>query len=123
MITGIKLISICVDDQARALEFYTKKLGFDLLDDQPMGEGERWIEVAPPGGNVILSLTKQGGPESKIGKAVQIELKCADVVATVKELKGRGVKITAEAEEAPWGGWAAQFVDEEGNEFVLGSAE
>jgi predicted enzyme related to lactoylglutathione lyase len=121
MITGIKLISINVDDQDRALEFYTQKLDFELLDDQPMGEGERWIEVAPPGGGVILALTKEGGAQSKIGKSVQIEFKCDDIQSTYEKLRSKGVNFTAELEEAPWGGWAAQFTDTEGNEYVLGS--
>lgn len=121
MITGLKLLSICVEDQERALEFYTKKLGFELRDDQPAGEDERWIEVAPPGGNVIIALTKQESPDDRVGKSVQIEFQCADVQATYDELVKRGVKFTAKPEEAPWGGWAAQFVDEEGNEFLLGN--
>jgi uncharacterized glyoxalase superfamily protein PhnB len=121
MITGIKLISINVDDQDRALEFYTRKLGFELLDDQPMGEGERWIEVAPPGRSVIFALTKESGAQSKIGKAVQIELKCDDIKSTYEQMKSRGINFTAELEAAPWGGEAAQFLDSEGNEYVLGS--
>lgn len=38
MITQIKIVSITVNDQQKALEFYTQKLGFKLETDQPMGD-------------------------------------------------------------------------------------
>lgn len=49
MIRGVKIVSIPVSDQDRALEFYTDKLGFKVATDQPMGDGKRWIEAHHPG--------------------------------------------------------------------------
>lgn len=43
----IRLNSVLVDDQARALDFYTEKLGFVKKTDMPMGE-HRWITVVSP---------------------------------------------------------------------------
>lgn len=43
----ITLMSIFVDDQDKALEFYTEKLGFTVVHDVPLGE-YRWITVASP---------------------------------------------------------------------------
>ena len=37
-------------DQDEAIAFYRDVLGFSLAADVPFGEGERWVEVAPPGG-------------------------------------------------------------------------
>ena len=45
MITHLKFMSIPVQDQERALKFYTEKFGFRIATDQPMGPGERWIEL------------------------------------------------------------------------------
>ena len=45
MITHVKFVGIPVRDQQRALEFYTEKLGFAIATDQPMGPGQRWIEL------------------------------------------------------------------------------
>lgn len=39
--------SVCVDDQAKALAFYTEKLGFTVKNDIPMGEF-RWITLVSP---------------------------------------------------------------------------
>ena len=46
----MKIIITCVlvDDQAKALEFYTEKLGFELKHDVPMGQ-TRWLTVTTPG--------------------------------------------------------------------------
>jgi len=58
MLTRIGTITIQVSDQDKALEFYTKKLGFEKRMDQPMGPGQRWIEVAPPGAQTRILLYK-----------------------------------------------------------------
>ncbi len=43
MIKQIKFVSIPVADQNRALDFYTEKLGFTIITDQPFDEKQRWI--------------------------------------------------------------------------------
>jgi catechol 2,3-dioxygenase-like lactoylglutathione lyase family enzyme len=47
MIKRIKTVGLYVEDQDRALAFYTEKLGFEVYADQPMGPKARWIEVGP----------------------------------------------------------------------------
>lgn len=52
----IYITSVFVDDQARALDFYTNKLGFEVKHDVPMGE-HRWLTVVSkeqPGGTELL---------------------------------------------------------------------
>ncbi len=46
-ITGIRTVSIPVDDQDGALGFYVDTLGFTTLRDNPAPHGRRWIELAP----------------------------------------------------------------------------
>jgi len=48
MFTKIGTIGVGVSDQDKALDFYVNTLGFEKIDDQPMSETERWLEVAPP---------------------------------------------------------------------------
>ena len=54
MIRGIKIVSIPVSDQDRALKFYTEKMGFKVATDQAFGPGQRWIELLIPGSDVNL---------------------------------------------------------------------
>ena len=63
-------IAIVVDDYDKAIAFYTKKLGFQLLEDTMMSETKRWVRVAPQGAKECgLLLAKAVGEEqiSRIG--------------------------------------------------------
>jgi len=51
----IRVLSIPVLDQQKALDFYTEKLGFLKKKDQPISETSRWLTVVPP--------EEQDGPE------------------------------------------------------------
>jgi catechol 2,3-dioxygenase-like lactoylglutathione lyase family enzyme len=62
----IKLVSIFVDDQDKALRFYTDVLGFVKKSDFPAG-GARWITVVSPEGSNDLELVLEpnGHPAAK----------------------------------------------------------
>ncbi len=62
----IKLVSIPVDDQAKALEFYTEKFGFEKRADVSQGD-YRWLTVTAPEGSpdVELVLEPNVNPASK----------------------------------------------------------
>lgn len=122
MITHIKLVGVYVKDQEQALDFYANKLGFEVLANEPYGDDARWIEVAPKGAQTRLALSKPpAGMEGRAPAFSQIIFTCENVRATYEELRGRGVTFTQEPDEQPWGVYA-QFVDPEGNQFVLASA-
>ena len=120
MITHIKFASIAVKDQDRALAFYTAKLGFETVTDQPFGEGQRWIVLQPPGGQTKVVLFTLPGEEHLIGTRSNIVFTCDDVRQTYEELKGRGVEFIDPPTEQPWGIYST-FVDPDGNKFVLSS--
>jgi catechol 2,3-dioxygenase-like lactoylglutathione lyase family enzyme len=59
----IHVTSVFVDDQERALRFYTDVLGFELRNDVPVGNGDRWLTVGAPGqGDVELLLEPASHP-------------------------------------------------------------
>lgn len=119
-IKRVKLVGVCVRDQAAALAFFKEKLGFEVRVNEPMGPDSRWIEVAPPGAETGLALWTPPGLESRIGAFSQVVFRCVDVPSTYQELKERGVKFREEP-KAQQGGVMAQFVDVDGNVFVLTS--
>jgi catechol 2,3-dioxygenase-like lactoylglutathione lyase family enzyme len=63
----IKLTSVMVDEQHKALKFYTEILGFVKQKDIPMGEA-RWLTVVSPEGpeDIELLLEPMGFPPAKI---------------------------------------------------------
>jgi catechol 2,3-dioxygenase-like lactoylglutathione lyase family enzyme len=119
MIRGIKLASIPVRDQDASLKFYTEKLGFRVLTDQPFGE-KRWIELGIPGAESRLALFTPEGHEDRIGGFQPMTFWCDDVLATYKTLKSRGVEFAKDPQEEQWGTFAI-FKDSDGNQFVLSS--
>jgi catechol 2,3-dioxygenase-like lactoylglutathione lyase family enzyme len=62
----ITTTSVFVDDQQKALEFYTEKLGFQLKNDVPVGD-DRWLTVVSPSApdGVELLLEPSGHPAVK----------------------------------------------------------
>ncbi|WP_373522892.1 VOC family protein [Aquiflexum sp.] len=64
----ISRISLVVRDYDEAIEFYTQKLQFGLLEDTPMSETKRWVRIVPPGhqeGNCEILLAKAVGEEQE----------------------------------------------------------
>jgi predicted enzyme related to lactoylglutathione lyase len=112
----IGIVTIYVNDQDRAKEFYTKKLGWHVVDDSPMGENMRWLSVAPHGAQTAAVLAKGFGdwtPE-KVGTSTGIVLEVEDIFEDVDLLKRKGVEFTTEPSVEFFGGWA-MLKDSEGN--------
>ncbi len=118
MITRVRTVTVPVRDQARAKEFYADKLGFQVHRDEPTGMTQNWLEVSPPGAETRLVLFTPPGTENRIGTFQGLVFHCDDVEKTARELAERGVEISAQPKEEPWGKWA-QFKDPDGNEFGL----
>jgi catechol 2,3-dioxygenase-like lactoylglutathione lyase family enzyme len=48
-VAGIALVALVVRDYDEAIRFYVDAVGFSLVEDVPLGEGKRWVVVAPAG--------------------------------------------------------------------------
>jgi predicted enzyme related to lactoylglutathione lyase len=118
MIRAIKFVSIPVRDQERALSFYTEKLGFQILTDQPLDAKQRWIELRIPGSETKVVLFTPPGHEDRIGTFSNVTFMTDDIDRTHQELTARGVEFTAPPTKQPWGQFA-KFQDVDGNQFVL----
>ena len=113
-ITDVMNIGVPVTDQDRALAFYTEKLGFETRRDVPLPQfGGRWIEVAPAGATITLSLVpaREGVPA---GIETGIRLAARDAAAVHTALQDRGVEV---GELLRWPGVPAMFAfhDDDGN--------
>jgi len=60
-ISNIGVAMFTIADQDAAIAFYTQTLGWEKRADVPMGEGNRWVEVAPPGSTARLALNPPMG--------------------------------------------------------------
>ena len=100
----IKLTSIMVDDQDKALKFYTEVLGFQKKSDFPAG-GYKWLTVISPEGpaDVELSLEPNANPAGRAFQEAMFAQKIPvaafevdDINAEYARLKSLGVVFTME---------------------------
>jgi len=105
----INLASVLVDDQDKALRFYTEILGFVKKTEVPLGEA-RWLTVVSPDDpdGVELVLEPDGHPAAKPFKRALVEdgipytsFQVDDVKPEYERLRALGVRFTQEPVEMP----------------------
>ncbi|WP_446215837.1 VOC family protein [Micromonospora sp. IBHARD004] len=117
-VTHVQLVSVPVSDQDRARDFYVDTLGFDLVRDNPMGPGGRWVQVAPKGAATALTLVTWF-PTMPPGSLKGLVLETDDLDGDVAALRARGVAFAdGGIQTAPWGRYVT-FDDPDGNGIVL----
>ena len=116
MLTGLTITQIYVPDQDQALDFYVGKLGFEVTNDMEFGP-MRWLTIALPGQPDRAVLLEQAGPPSMSDEtAAQVReliakgaagghlfFRTDDAFKTHAELKAKGVEITEEPVDQPYG--------------------
>ena len=119
MIQKLQSIDVQVKDQNAALDYYTKKVGFEKRTDIPAPPGgQRWVTVAPKGQDLEISLVQMSAQSqsrpSRVGTFITTDCK-----KDFDELKSRGVKLNEpKPAEYPFG-IVASFTDPDGNSFTL----
>lgn len=118
---SIAHIALVVGDYDEAIEFYTGKLNFTLVEDSPQSETKRWVLVAPPGAEeCCLLLAKGVGEEqrSRIGNQtggrVFLFLKTDDFWRDYENMRRKGVTFVREPKTEDYG-TVAVFADLYGN--------
>jgi catechol 2,3-dioxygenase-like lactoylglutathione lyase family enzyme len=120
MIKMVKLVGIYVKDQDRSIDFYCRKLGFELATDVAMGEGQRWIELRIPGADTRVVLFTPPDQEDRSGTFGNVVFGTDNVEKTYQELRERGVEFAQPPKTQSWG-TSAILKDPDGNSFVLSS--
>jgi catechol 2,3-dioxygenase-like lactoylglutathione lyase family enzyme len=90
-ITRVGRVIIPVADQDAALAFFTGALGFEVRIDGTFGDGQRWIEVAPPGAETSIALVPQG-----MSAGIEVSLVSGDIAADHEALRAQGIESDAE---------------------------
>lgn len=115
-------IALVVKDYDEAIEFYTKKLNFELLEDiyQPE-QDKRWVIVAPPNSNgTTILLARASKPEqeefigNQTGGRVFLFLNSDDFWRDYNEMTSKGIEFTRKPKNTDYG-TVAVFKDLYGN--------
>ncbi len=118
------LVTLVVRDYDEAIAFYVGALGFELREDNPQGEGKRWVVVVPPGGETGLLLARADGPEQEArvgdqaGGRVGLFLNTDDFARDHERMSAAGVDFVESPRHEPFG-TVAVFRDLYGNRWDL----
>lgn len=115
-------IALVVREYDEALDFFVKKLGFELIEDTYQPEQDkRWVVVAPPGGSgTTLLLARASNPEQEpfigrqTGGRVFLFLNTDDFWRDYNAMRAKGVTFVREPKQADYG-MVAVFEDLYGN--------
>jgi len=118
-ITQLGRVLVPVNDQDDGIAFYTEQLGFSLAADIAFGEGDRWVEVAPPGGGAAIALVPPRGSYQP-GLQTGIALSSSDTRADHAEMGANGIDV----DEQLMGGAGGvpllfMFRDHDGNQLMV----
>jgi len=118
-------VALVVRDYDEALEFFTRALGFRVIEDTALGNGKRWVLVGPPnsqGTSLLLAQASTPEQASRIGNQtggrVFLFLHTNDFWRDYREMKARNVKFREEPREEAYG-TVAVFEDLYGNKWDL----
>ena len=121
----ISAISLVIPDYDAAIDFYVKKLGFDLIEDTKLSEEKRWVLVAPRGSSETrLLLAKADGDEQtaaigfQAGGRVFLFLNTDDFDRDHATMSENGVTFLETPRTEPYGK-VAVFQDPFGNKWDL----
>ncbi|HVZ55848.1 MAG TPA: VOC family protein [Chitinophagaceae bacterium] len=121
----LALVAVVVNDYEEAIQFYTQKLRFTLVEDTPVSAFKRWVVVSPPGaGNCRLLLAKaadavqQSRVGNQTGGRVFLFLHTDDFWRDYHRMVCDGIRFVREPAREPYG-TVAVFEDLYGNRWDL----
>lgn len=117
----IAQIALVVRDYDEAIDFYTRKLSFRLIEDTPLSETKRWVVISPPGSggcNLLLAKAASDEQASRIGNQtggrVFLFLHTDDFWRDHQAMTAQGITFVRAPSEEPYG-TVAVFKDLYGN--------
>ena len=122
MINKIGKITISVNNQEEAKEFWTKKMNFVVKLEQPMGPNMKWLEVGPSEDSFTTfviyekNLMLAQNPQANVGHP-NIILSTDDIESTYNEMKTNEVEV-GEIMKMPYGSMF-KFKDMDGNDYLV----
>ena len=114
-------LALVVNDYDEAIQFYTQKLHFTLIEDTVLSETKRWVLIAPPGSTGCRLLLAKASTEeqrnrvgNQTGGRVFLFLHTDDIHRDYKNMIGQEIEFVREPSAEPYG-TVAVFKDLYGN--------
>jgi catechol 2,3-dioxygenase-like lactoylglutathione lyase family enzyme len=123
-VARIGSVTLVVRDYDEAIRFYVGALGFSLVEDTDLGDGKRWVLVAPVDGETTLLLAEASGADQlarvgdQTGGRVALFLETDDFARDHARMRTAGVRFLEEPRHEAYG-TVAVFEDLYGNRWDL----
>lgn len=121
----LALVTLVVTEYDEAIRWYRDALGFELVEDTPLGPGKRWVVVGPAGGDGARLLLAQASDEDQkarigdqTGGRVAFFLETDDFARDHARMLAAGVRFAEAPRHEPYG-TVAVFGDLYGNKWDL----
>ena len=125
MTQRIAALALLVRDYDEAIAYFHGTLGFELVEDTPLGNGKRWVRVRPPGGNgaeLLLARASHDAQAAHVGNQaggrVFLFLETDDLERDHRLWSDRGVRFVEQPREEAYGR-VVVFEDLYGNRWDL----
>lgn len=125
ILSRLATIAVVVRDYDDAVAWYRDRLGLDVVEDTDMGEGKRWVVVAPSsrtGARILLAKASGEAQQSRIGNQtggrVGFFFETDDFARDHARMIAQGIVFKEEPRHEPYG-TVAVFADLYGNLFDL----
>ena len=106
----ISNIALVVENYDDAIEFYTQKLNFELVENTDLGGGKRWVQISPPNAeetNILLAKASNEQQQQSIGNQaggrVFLFLQTNDFWRDYEYMKSQGVEFTEQPRVEEYG--------------------
>jgi catechol 2,3-dioxygenase-like lactoylglutathione lyase family enzyme len=105
----LALLSLLVPDYDAGISFFVTVMGWDLLEDTDLGDGKRWVRVAPKGAQTAFLLAKAVGDQQiaaigqQGGGRVWLFLQTDDFAADYAAMSAKGVVFEEAPRDEPYG--------------------
>jgi catechol 2,3-dioxygenase-like lactoylglutathione lyase family enzyme len=90
----LEVVVVPVSDVDRAKAFYADRLGFDVDHDTKIGEGQRIVQLTPPGSGCSIVVGEGLVPDMPAGSLKGLQLVVSDIRAARAQLVARGVEVS-----------------------------
>ena len=125
MTRSIASVTLVVRDYDEAIDFFTKTLRFALVEDTPIGDGKRWVRVAPAGSTGASLLLARAATDNQFAHAgdqtggrVFLFLETDDFWNDYDDMRAHGLRFVEQPRREVYG-WVVVFLDLYGNKWDL----
>jgi predicted enzyme related to lactoylglutathione lyase len=112
----LEVVVVPVADVDRAKAFYADQLGFNVDHDTKVSEGNRIVQLTPPGSGCSIAIG-EGLNDAPPGTAPSLQLVVSDINAAHDQLKANGVDVS-DVDIQDWGHFV-YFADPDGNKWAV----